>query len=205
MKIRMALSLALLLVTAIFTHVANAQEEEGVDCQHPRVVYLVEKTGATCQELLDLQAAGVGFGQIVKAAVVAEGLPAYEGDWRALLAAHQSGAGWGAIARAYGLAGGYAELGISGEELLALKDSGLGWGQISRAQALATAELGVSFEQAVEMMQSGLEWEEIRTQLGLPQGPPPWAGGNRKEDKEQQGPPPHAQGQGNDGGNAGDD
>jgi hypothetical protein len=194
MKRRTILIVTLILTMTLLATVASAQEdEEVVDCKHPRVVYLVEKTRADCQEILDLHSSGVGFGQIVKAAVIAEGLEGFEGDWRDLLAAHQEEIGWGQIARAYGLADRYADLNLTGEELLALKtENDLGWGQIRHAQAIAAADLGVSFDQAVSMMVEGMEWEDIRDELGLPEGPPPWAGGGNK-DKET-GPPAWAGG-----------
>ncbi len=195
MNKRMILLLALILTSVLFTAVASAQEgDEVVGCEHPRAVYLAEKTGADCQEILDLHSSGVGFGQIMKAAIVAEGLEGFEGDWRDLLAIHQEDVGWGQIAHAYGLAELYADLGVSGEALLALKDSGLGWGEIRHAQAIAAADLGVSFEQVVVMMQDGLEWGDIREGLGLPDGPPPWANGGNKDKDKVTGPPKWANG-----------
>ena len=152
-----------------------AGEEAAVDCEHPRVVYLVGKTGAACQEILDLHAAGVGFGHIMKAAVIAEGVA---GDWQTLLGAHLDGAGWGQLGQAHGLSRRFAAIEATPEELLALKESGLGWGQISKAYALADAGLGVSAEEAAAMMREGMGWEEIQAALGLEAGgPPPWAGG----------------------------
>jgi hypothetical protein len=195
---------------AFFPAVASAQEE-GVTCDHPRVIYLAEKTGASCQEIVDLHNSGVGFGRIMKAAVLAERLPEGGPGWRELLQAHLDGMGWGQINQLYGMHGRFGDLGLSPEQLLALRESGLGWGQIVHAQALANAGIGLTFEQAVEMLQSGMGWGEIRDQLGLEKGPPPWAGqgknkangnnngqgiGNGRGNGNGHGPPPWA-GQGN--------
>ena len=178
MKKRTILIVTLILFLALLAAVASAQEDDDVlGCDHPRVAYLVEKTGADCQVILDLRDEGVGFGQILKAAVVAEGLEGVAGEWDELLATHREGVGWGQIARAYGLAERYADLNLSGEYLLTLKtENNLGWGQIRKAQAIAAADLGISFDQAISMMVEGREWEDIREQLGLEEGPPPWAG-----------------------------
>jgi hypothetical protein len=150
-------------------------QEETSECTHPRVTYLMEKTGAPCQEILDLVAAGVGYGRIMKSVVIAEGLPGYNGDWRALLDSHRQGQGWGEVTHAYGLSSRFSDLRLGGKELLALKESGLGWGPIIHAQSLATADIGLSFNEAIGMLQKGLGWGEIRDELGLPPGPPPWA------------------------------
>lgn len=94
MNKRVILLLAVILTTVLFPAVASAQEDdEVVTCEHPRVVYLVEKTGSDCQAILDLHNDGVGFGQMVKAAVVAEGLEGFDGVWADLLTVHQEVAG----------------------------------------------------------------------------------------------------------------
>lgn len=192
-KVIILLSLLLLLTVAV----VQAQDEEPAEapeadaaaptCDHPRVVYLVDKTGADCQLILDLHAGGVGFGQIMKAAVVAEGI---DGDWQELLAIHRAGTGWGQLGHAYGLQKRFARLDAPAEELLALKASGLGWGQIDKVYALAGADLGISEDRAAEMLRSGLGWEEIQAELGLEAGgPPPWAGGPKKDKfKNEDGP-----------------
>jgi hypothetical protein len=192
MKRRLILLLALVLASLLSAAGAYAQEDddEALSCEHPRVVYLVEKTGATCEEILALHSSGVGFGQILKAAVIAEGLPGFEGDWQDLLAAHQEEVGWGEIARAYGLASRYEELGLTGEELLDLKqEDGLGWGEIAHAQALAAADLDLLFEDALAKITGGMGWGEIRDELGLPPGPPPWSHGGGKDKDKEPGPP----------------
>lgn len=196
------------LLLLVIPAVASAQEEE-ITCEHPRVVYLVEKSDASCQEIIDLVDSGVGFGQIMKAIVVAESMPEGSGtDWRDLLQAHLDGQGWGQLSHAYGLKGRFNTLDLSPEELLELRESGLGWGQIVHAQALASADIGVSFEEAVTMLQNGLGWGEIRAELGLENGPPPWAGQGKDKASNGQGNNPnqgngknqgigHGQGQGN--------
>lgn len=181
MKARVIVLLSLLLL--LTGAVVQAQDEDPAEaaptCDHPRVAYLVERTGADCQQILDLHAGGVGFGQIMKAAVIADGI---DGDWQELLAAHRAGTGWGQLGQAYGLQKRFARLDAPPEELLALKASGLGWGQIDKIYALAAADLGLSQERAEEMMRNGLGWEEIQAELGLEAGgPPPWAGGPNKD------------------------
>ena len=74
-RVLVLLSLLLLLTVAV----VQAQDEEPgnpdndvLTCDHPRVAYLADKTGAGCEAILTLHASGVGLGQIMKAAVVAE-------------------------------------------------------------------------------------------------------------------------------------
>jgi hypothetical protein len=189
---------------------AVSAQEEVINCEHPRVVYLVEKTGTSCQEIVDLVESGIGYGQIMKAVVISESMP--EGsavDWRELLEAHLAGAGWGQISKAYGLQGRFEILDLTPEAILELRESGLGWGQIVHAKSLASADIGLSFEEAVAMLQGGMGWGEIRTELGLESGPPPWAGQDKAKNGQGignngngngQGKPPWA-GQGNGAGN----
>jgi hypothetical protein len=151
-----------------------AQESE--TCPHPLVAYLAEQTGATCEEIVALNAEGVGYGQMMKAALIADTVGDGSVEWTELLATFQEGIGWGQISRAYILAERYSDLGLSADDLLALRAEEMGWGQIMQAQALGNADLGVAFDEAVAMMQAGMGWGEVRTELGLEAGPPPWAG-----------------------------
>lgn len=204
--------LKIIVVFALFLvvvpSVASAQEGE-INCGHPQVFYLVGHSDASCQEIVDLVESGVGFGQIMKAIVVAEGMPEGSVDWRDLLQTHREGVGWGQISHAYGLNGRFNSLDLSPEVLLALREAGLGWGQIVHAQALAKADIGLSFDEAVAMLQQGMGWGEIRAELGLENGPPPWAGQGKAQNRGNgngQGRPPWAgqgngQGQGNGNGN----
>lgn len=212
--------LTVVLLLVLVSAVASAQEE-AITCEHPQVIYLVEKTGASCQEIIDLVDSGAGFGQIMKAVVVAESLPEGSGtDWRDLLQVHQDGTGWGQISHAYGLTGRFNNLDLDPETMLELREAGLGWGQIVHAQALASADIGLTFEAAVIMLQDGKGWGEIRAELGLENGPPPWAGQGKDKNVganigngnngNGQGKPPWAgqgngQGQGNSPGNDDDD
>lgn len=97
------------------------------------------------------------------------------------------------------------QTGASCQEILDLHEAGVGYGQITQAHYLASADLGISFDEAIAMMQNGMGWGEIRSELGLEEGPPPWAGqgngqgnsnGQGNENKGTNGPPPWA-GQGN--------
>lgn len=182
----------LLLVPAV----GLAQDGEGTEAAqcNPVAERLAEEMGIPCQEMLD-QAAGHGLGEIMKAWYLSKSLDGFEGDWIALLDRKANeDIGWGQFKMAARLANDSQ----SAEALLALKQSGLGWGQIKQAQALAAeAELGVSFDQVVAMMNEGLGWGDIRQQLGLPPGPPPWAGGGKDKVKGNSGgngngPPPWA-------------
>lgn len=201
MTFKRTLKLLIPLVILLFALPAFAQEEveeEVPTCETPKVLYLVEKTGADCAEILELHAAGIGFGQIMKAVIIANGLESEEMDWREILALREGEeAGWGQISHAFGLAERFSELGLTGPELLALKQTeDIGWGQIVHAQSIAAADLGLSFEEALEMIMSGMGWGEIRDALELPSGPPPWAGqGALKKNKESRetGPPPEVQ------------
>jgi hypothetical protein len=165
------LSLALLMgLTA--SVMAQVEDDPELACI-PRAAWLAETMDVTCDELMALHAEGVGFGQIMMAWRLSQTLPDYEGSWEDLLAAHLAGEGWGQTMMAYRFA---AAFDADPAEMLALKEAGMGWGQIGHAHALANADLGLSFDDAVTLLQSGLGWGEIRDQLGLPPGPPPWAG-----------------------------
>lgn len=193
---RMIIAIMLILLSTVGVTLVLAQEDEA--CQQPNVKYLAERTGASCLEILDLHAAGVGYGQMMKAAIIAETLD--DTSWQDLLEIHQSGVGWGQINRAYNMAD---NLGLTGEELLALREADMGWGQIMHAQYLANADLGISFDEAVGMMQEGKGWGEIRDELGLEEGPPPWAnqGGKHGNASENDDNIDNSQGPGNGRGN----
>jgi hypothetical protein len=156
---------------------------------NPAVQTLADQMGVDCQVLLDLQQQGLGLGEIMKAWALSQSLPGFSGTWQDLLRQKEAGTGWGQLKMAYQLADGN----ISAEALLALKNSGVGWGQIKQAQALAATGL-ISFDEVLQLIQSGLGWGDIRDQLGLPPGPPPWAGGgiNQNNGSQGQGPPPWA-------------
>jgi len=149
---------------------------------------LAADIGIECQELLGLINSGAGLGEIKKAWQLSQNLGAGTDNWQALLEMKQQGTGWGHIKKAYYLADSHVDV----EGLLALKQSGIGWGVIQHAQALANADLGISFEQALELFQSGKDWDEIREDLGLPNGPPPWSGGSKE--RAGSGKPPWANG-----------
>jgi hypothetical protein len=165
------LSFALLLGLTAPTWAEDAPEP--VENCAPMAVWLAETMEVDCEDLMALHAEGVGFGQIMMAWRLSQSLPDYEGSWEDLLASHLEGEGWGQTMMAYRFA---AAFDADPEEMLALKQSGMGWGQIGHAHALANADLGLSFDDAVAMLQSGMSWGEIRDELGLPPGPPPWAG-----------------------------
>ncbi|HSH01223.1 MAG TPA: hypothetical protein VLL52_01805 [Anaerolineae bacterium] len=153
---------------------AQGQEGNGVGCEQSRVIFLLERLeGATCEELLALHDGGIGWGVLMQAGVVGEVTSA---DWRALVAAHgDDGVGWGQIGRAYALAERLGDESITAEMLLGWHGEGLGWGQIRHAHALSE-EVGMEIEEAVALFAEGQGWGEIRRELGLPPGPPPWAG-----------------------------
>jgi hypothetical protein len=193
----LVLSLALLLGFAAPT---MADEGSSLECV-PYAGWLAETMDVSCDELMALHAEGVGFGQIMMAWRISQTLPDYEGSWEDLLASHLEGEGWGQTMMAYRFA---AAFDADPAEMLALKEAGLGWGQIGHAHALAAADLGLSFDDAVALLQSDLGWGEIRDQLGLPDGPPPWAGkpawtGEGGQPSWGGGPPPWAGGDDDDG------
>lgn len=193
--------LAGLLLVLPAVGLAQDDQDEAPPACNPVAQRLADEMGVDCKVLLDLQGQGTGLGQIMKAWYMSQELDGFDGDWKSLLARKQEeGLGWGQFKMAYRLAG----EGGDPEAMLALKQSGLGWGQIKKAQALADTGLA-GFDEAVQMMADGLGWDEIQAQLGLPPGPPPWAGGpknkgdqgppawaNNDKDKGNQGPPPWA-------------
>jgi hypothetical protein len=167
-------ALLLLLLLAVPT-VILAQDEE-VTC-NPASARLAEVMDVDCQELLDLRTEGYGLGEIMKAWYLAQELDGF-GDWRELLERKQAeGLGWGQFKMAARLAGD----GGDAEALLAYKQAGIGWGQIKKAQAIEASGL-MDFAEALTLLNSGAGWDEIQAQLGLEQGPPPWAGPKDKSD-----------------------
>lgn len=202
-KRRTLASLTVALLVLVFLAVPHAGLAQGEDpaaedgnsllC-NPAAQTLADEMGVDCQVLLDLQQQGNGLGEIMKAWSLSQYLPGFEGSWEELLQRKQAGTGWGQMKVAFQL----ADDNISAEALLTLKASGVGWGQIKQAQALAETGL-VSFDEVLQLIQGGMGWGDIRDQLGLPPGPPPWAGGgNDKNNGNQgggalnQGPPPWA-------------
>jgi hypothetical protein len=190
--------LAILTVLALPTAVYAQDEPETNTFCNPVATYLAEELDVDCQVILDYQNQDTGLGQVMMALRLSRSLPNFDGSWEDLLARKQAGEGWGQIMMAYRLAG---ASGLSAEEMLALKESGIGWGQIMKASAIARSDLGLTFDEALALFQSGAGWGEIREELGLPPGPPPWAGGpnkwNNGEDRPgngRGGPPPWAGG-----------
>lgn len=178
------IGLALILLLALAAPAVILAQEEAA-C-NPAATRLAEVMDLECQELLDLQGEGYGLGEIMKAWRLAEDLEGF-GDWRELLEMKQAeGLGWGQFKMAARLAG----EGTDPHDLLLLKQSGVGWGLIKKAQAVDASGL-MSFDEALALFRSGADWDEIRGQLGLEQGPPPWAGPKDK-DKSNNGPPPWA-------------
>jgi hypothetical protein len=170
--------------------------EDAASC-NPVALQLAQEMGIDCQVLLNLQAEGFGLGEIMKAWHLSQQLTGVADNWEALLRQKkEEEMGWGQFKMAYRTAGEDGDP----QELLTLKQSGLGWGQIRQAQALAGESLA-DFDNVIEMMQAGLGWGDIRAELGLPPGPPPWAGGGK--DKGEHGPPPWAHGGGNNENNEG--
>jgi hypothetical protein len=190
---RVSAALLAVILIALLPLQAIAQgsdtEEKNVPC-NPVSESLAEEMGINCQELVDLQNDEAGLGEIMKAWYLAQRLEDFGGDWETLLEMKQQNIGWGQFKMAYRL----ADSDTSADQLLLLKQAGLGWGQIRKAQALSQAGLGLSFDQSLEMFSGDLEWGQIRDQLGLPEGPPPWAGGIKTKDS--QGRPPWAGGNG---------
>jgi hypothetical protein len=182
-------------------------QDEPFSCDSPVAQSLAEQLGVPCEELA---ASGAGLGEIMKAWHLSQSLPGFEDDWQGLLDKKLSGLGWGQLKMASRLSGGDPE---AIDVLLAYRQQEIGWGQIRHAQAIAAAaeagELGegvsLSVDEIIVMYQEGKGWGDIRTELGLDPGPPPWAGGgkdkaekgqpawaNGGQDKEANGPPPWA-------------
>ncbi|MGD2078922.1 MAG: hypothetical protein PVH18_11100 [Chloroflexota bacterium] len=182
-------ALLLLLILAIPT-VIMAQDDAICNPATSRLAEVM--VDVDCEDLLDLQAEGYGLGEIMKAWYLAEDLEGF-GDWRTLLERKQAeDLGWGQFKMAARLAGEDGDP----EALLELKQAGTGWGLIKKAQAVDASGM-MSFDEALAMFQSGAEWDEIRAELGLEPGPPPWAGPKDK-DKGDNGPPPWANNDKND-------
>jgi hypothetical protein len=199
--------MAILVVTLLFAGTVAADDGDDADdgdtltC-NPVVTYLMEETGLSCDAILEYQAQGIGLGQIMRAWYLSQNLPGYTDDWETLLLDHAAGLGWGQLMKAYWLADAWGEtLEMSGQDLLDLKESGLGWGQIMKVAAIAGDEnFEGDWHDVLTMMEQGAGWGTIRDELGLPPGPPPWAGGPAMP----QGKPPWAGGSGAPGQNKGD-
>lgn len=183
--IRVGLLMALLLAGLLLVPAASAEDPPAC---HGRVERLAEEMGVDCQVLLDLHAEEVGYGQIMQAWQLSQGLPDFEGTWDGLLEAHQEGQGWGQLVHAHSLAQALGDETVDAERLLELKEGGLGWGELGHAYALAGAE-GLSFEEAAALLQQYEDWDDLRQYLGLEEGPPPWAGGPSHRGENGTGPP----------------
>ena len=171
----------LLALLMVLPAVSLAQEEE-VSCNQA-AIRLTKLMEIKCQDLLDLQAKGYGLGEIMKAWYLAQDLEGF-GEWQDLLERKQTeNLGWGQLKMASRLAGEDGDA----EALLELKQSGVGWGHIKKAQAMEASGL-MSFDEALAAFEADAGWDEIRDQLGLEEGPPPWAGPKDK-DKGDNGPP----------------
>ena len=182
---RKAIGIILLLSVVLVIPAASVAQDREPAC-NPATSRLAEVMDIDCQELLDLRAEGYGLGEIMKAWYLSQDLEGL-GDWQDLLEQKKGeGLGWGQFKMAYRIAG------KDGDPLalLELKQSGVGWGQIKKARAMEQAEV-MSFNEALDVFQTGASWDEIRDQLGLEEGPPPWAGPKFKE-RGRNGPPPWA-------------
>lgn len=130
---------------------APPSQDEDPPC-NPRAIFLADLMDVDCSVLMEYQAAGVGFGVIMKAYFLTTLFPDLE--WDDLVARHMSeeGLGWGGIMKAYYLA---SLLGLDAEDLLERHAEGTGWGEIL---------------------------QEYREGPGRPPwaGPPPWAKGHGK-------------------------
>lgn len=98
---------------------------------NPRSRILAEWTEVDCEDLMDYQADGVGFGVIMKAYLLSQVFPDLE--WQDLVESHMSGEslGWGQVMKAHFLA---SVLGpdVDAEDLLELRGEGVGWGEIKK-------------------------------------------------------------------------
>ncbi|MGW8317910.1 MAG: hypothetical protein ACWGPS_01605, partial [Candidatus Promineifilaceae bacterium] len=191
--IRLAAFALVVMALLAFTAVAFAQDGEGDEDEtvpavcNPVAQQLTEMIpDLDCTRFLELQASGIGPGEILKAWKLSQAFTGFQEDWEALLEAKQDGVGWGQFKMAYRLGGA-----DGATDMLQMKQEGYGWGQLRKAQALAAAA-GIDFETALNEVTTKT-WEEIQAAYpDLPAGPPPWAGGGK--DKDNQGPPPWANG-----------
>jgi hypothetical protein len=176
----------ILLLSILLAIPAASMAQDREQTCNPAAARLAEVMDKECQDLLDLRAEGYGLGEIMKAWYLAQDLEGF-GDWQDLLEKKKGeGIGWGQFKMAYRIAG----EGGDPQALLELKQSGVGWGQIKKAQAMEKAGL-MGFDESLEAFQAGAGWDEIRDQLGLEEGPPPWAGPKFKN-RGDNGPPPWA-------------
>ena len=179
-----AIGVILLLSMLLVIPAASMAQDRKQTC-NPAAARLAEVMDVDCQDLIDLQAEGYGLGEIMKAWYLSQDLEGL-GDWPDLLEKKGEGIGWGQFKMAYRIAGGDGDP----QALLELRQSGVAWGQIKKAQAMKEAGL-MDFDEALEAFQAGIGWDEIRDQLELEEGPPPWAGPKFKN-KGDNGPPPWA-------------
>ncbi|UCG24083.1 MAG: hypothetical protein JSW55_18460 [Chloroflexota bacterium] len=176
------IGIILLLSVLLVIPAASVAQDQEQTC-NPAAARLAEVMGVGCQDLLDLRAEGYGLGEIMKAWHLSQDIEGI-GDWRELLEQKKGeGIGWGQFKMAYRIAGADGDP----QALLELKQSGIGWGQIKKARAIEQSGL-MGFDEALKAFQGGAGWDEIRNQLGLEEGPPPWAGPKFK-DRGGNGPP----------------
>jgi hypothetical protein len=175
---------AFLIVLLLAVTAPLAAQDEAPACSPP-ASRLAQMMNVACEELMAWHEQGFGYGQIMAAWRLSQGSAGQTVSWQDLLAAHQEGQGWGQVMVAHRLAAALDDPNLTADDLLALKQSGLGWGQIRQAHAVSTADLGLSFNDVITMMQNGMGWGEIRQQMGLPAGPPPWAGGPKRSGAEE--------------------
>ena len=167
MKRSIYLSLLLALVLSLFALPAFAseheeEETEELTCDSPMVAYILSKTDAECAEILALHESGVGFGEMMKAIIIAEGLEEEEGE-----PCDPEGEEGEAAAADEGEPGEEegepCEEPITWETLLELHQDGIGWGPISHAFGLADY-----FEElAAENELDGLAILALHTEDGL--------------------------------------
>ncbi len=185
-RLNVSIIIGLLVLLLILPAMVLAQDDEPLDPEfcNPFMERLAEEMGVDCAKILELRAEGFGLGEIMKAWYLSKELTGFGEDWEDLLRSKQDGQiGWGQFKMAQRMAGDEGDP----VALLALKQSGIGWGHIKKAQALDEAGI-MKFGVAIEMSEQDLDWDKIQEELGLPPGPPPWAGGGK--DKSDQGPPP---------------
>lgn len=171
--------LLLLLPAAAIAQDDDGDSVDGAPGCNPALMRLATAMGESCDHLVAWRVEGVGVGEIMKAWVLSEDTGV---DWPDFLERKQSGIGWGQIKAAYRFSDGDPEI---AEQLFQLRQEGLGWGQIMQAQAIVAAGFddNLTLDSVVEMLNQGLGWGEIRQELGLPPGPPPWAGGGKNKVK----------------------
>lgn len=122
----------ILLPLVVMADPGRSPSQDKPEC-NPRSRILAKWMDLECQDLMDYQADGVGFGVMMKAYLLSQVFADLE--WQALVESHisEEGLGWGQVMKAYFLASVLGPPDVDAEDLLELRREGVGWGEIKKS------------------------------------------------------------------------